>query len=238
MIFLDPARRDDKGARTYGIADCTPNVLEMKDELLQKADFVMLKLSPMLDWRKTVTDLGEANVKEVHIVSVQNECKELLIVMQKENRQQLVVHCVNDGADFVVSAEEVVSSSFSVPQVSQFLYEPNASVMKAGCFNALSTAFSVQQLAQNSHLFVSDHLVADFPGRCFQITAVSSMNKQELKKLFHDVRQANITVRNFPLSVAELRKKLKLGDGGETYVFATTFADGQRVLIVCKKAGR
>ena len=237
MIFLDPARRDDKGARTYGIADCTPNVLEMKDELLQKADFVMLKLSPMLDWRKTVTDLGEANVKEVHIVSVQNECKELLIVMQKENRQQLVVHCVNDGADFVVSAEEVVSSSFSVPQVSQFLYEPNASVMKAGCFNALSTAFSVQQLAQNSHLFVSDQLVADFPGRCFQITAVSSMNKQELKKLFHDVRQANITVRNFPLSVAELRKKLKLGDGGETYVFATTFADGQRVLIVCKKAG-
>ena len=236
MIFLDPARRDDKGARTYGIADCTPNVLEMKDELLQKADFVMLKLSPMLDWRKT--DLGEANVKEVHIVSVQNECKELLIVMQKENRQQLVVHCVNDGVDFVVSAEEVVSSSFSVPQVSQFLYEPNASVMKAGCFNALSTAFSVQQLAQNSHLFVSDQLVADFPGRCFQITAVSSMNKQELKKLFHDVRQANITVRNFPLSVAELRKKLKLGDGGETYVFATTFADGQRVLIVCKKAGR
>lgn len=237
MIFMDPARRDNHGGRTYGIGDCTPNVLEIKDELLQKSDVVMLKLSPMLDWRKTVTDLGEANIKEVHIVSVQNECKEMLVVMQKENRQQPVIHCVNDGVDFVVSAEEVVSSSFSVPQVSQFLYEPNASVMKAGFFNALSTAFSVQQLAQNSHLFVSDHLVADFPGRRFQITAVSSMNKQELKKLFHDVRQANITVRNFPLSVAELRKKLKLGDGGETYVFAATLADGQRVLIVCKKAG-
>ncbi len=107
--------------------------------------------------------------------------------------------------------------------------------MKAGCFEAVSSVFSVQQLAQNSHLFVSDQQVTGFPGRSFQITAISSMNRQELKKLTQTISQANISVRNFPLSVAELRKKLKLGDGGDTYIFATTFADGQRVLIICNK---
>lgn len=236
MIFLDPARRDHHGARTYGIGDCTPNVLDMKEELLQKADYVMLKLSPMLDWRKAVCDLGEKYVKEVHIVSVQNECKELLIVLQKENDQQPVVHCVNDDVDFVVpSGDFPMKNVFFSPQTSFFLYEPNASIMKAGCFEAVSSVFSVQQLAQNSHLFVSDQQVTGFPGRSFQITAISSMNKQELKKLTQTISQANISVRNFPLSVAELRKKLKLGDGGDTYIFATTFADGQRVLIICNK---
>ena len=242
MIFLDPARRDSHGARTYGIGDCTPNVLELKDELLQKADVVMLKLSPMLDWRKAVSDLGETYVKEIHIVSVQNECKELLIVMQKEHVQSCsnnnvhspVVHCVNDGVDFVVPEKILVQSTFSSPHVSQFLYEPHASIMKAGCFDALSVSFSVYPLAQNSHLFVSDQYVDAFPGRCFQITALSSMNKQELKNSFSDIRQANISVCNFPLSVAELRKKLKLGDGGETYIFATTLADGKRILLICK----
>ena len=236
MIFLDPARRDNHGARTYGIGDCTPNVLEMKDELLEKADVVMLKLSPMLDWRKAVCDLGEEYVKEVHIVSVQNECKELLIVLKKENDQQPVVHCVNDDVDFVVpSGDFPMKNVFFSPQTSFFLYEPNASIMKAGCFEAVSSVFSVQQLAQNSHLFVSDQQVTGFPGRSFQITAISSMNRQELKKLTQTISQANISVRNFPLSVAELRKKLKLGDGGDTYIFATTFADGQRVLIICNK---
>ena len=236
MIFLDPARRDHHGARTYGIGDCTPNVLDMKEELLQKADFVMLKLSPMLDWRKAVCDLGEQYVKEVHIVSVQNECKELLIVLQKENDQQPVVHCVNDDVDFVVpSGDFPMKNAFFSPQTSFFLYEPNASIMKAGCFEAVSSVFSVQQLAQNSHLFVSGHQVDGFPGRSFQIAAISSMNKQELKKLSQTISQANISVRNFPLSVAELRKKLKIGDGGDTYIFATTLADGQRVLMICRR---
>ena len=236
MIFMDPARRDSHGGRTYGIGDCTPNVLEMKDELLQKSDFVMLKLSPMLDWRKAVSDLGEQYVSEVHIVSVQNECKELLLVMQKDNVKPPLVHCVNDESDFVVPTEKASAQNlFSSPQPSHYLYEPNASMMKAGCFDAAATAFSLQQLAPNSHLFTSDQQVTDFPGRSFQIESISSMNKQKLKKLSQSIHQANVATRNFPMSVAELRKKLKLGDGGETYIFATTLVDGQRVLIICKK---
>ena len=236
VIFLDPARRDGHGGRTYGIADCTPNVLDVSDELLDRADFVILKLSPMLDWRKAVQDLGERYVKEVHIVSVQNECKELLIVMQRTNDGPLVLFCVND--DLVWSPSTAAADQ--APQqggvsAGQYLYEPNASIMKAGCFSEVAAAFGVEPVAGNSHLFVADRHVADFPGRKFQISAISSLNKQELKATLKDIRQANVTVRNFPLSVAELRKRLRLADGGSDYIFATTLADGRHVLILCRK---
>ena len=254
MIFLDPARRDDHGGRTYGIADCMPNVLQLRDELLEKTDYLVLKLSPMLDWRKAVSDLGEPFVSEVHIVSVQNECKELLLVLtsQSNHTSQFSVlssqlpsplsprlFCVNDDTVFEASFSSSPSnhifhlSSFISPL---FLYEPNASIMKAGCFDALSAAFGVSQVAPNSHLFVSDRLLTEFPGRKFRIEAVSTMNKRELKEKIQTLKQANITVRNFPLSVAELRKRLKLSDGGSSYLFATTLTEGDRVLIVCQRA--
>jgi hypothetical protein len=238
VIFLDPARRDDKGARTYGIADCTPNVLEIKDELLQKADIVILKLSPMLDWRKAINDLGEQNVREVHIVSVQNECKELLLVLSAmQPASPYVLFTINLLSDGTSQQFQVPSPSFLHPSpvtLHQYLYEPNASIMKAGCFQELAQHYSIQPLAPNSHLFVSDQYIADFPGRSFQISAISSMNKKELKTVLSDIHSANITVRNFPLSVADLRKKLKLADGGNVYIFATTLANNQHVLIVCQ----
>jgi hypothetical protein len=131
---------------------------------------------------------------------------------------------VSDGSS-VAEAEPVVGS---------YLYEPNASIMKAGCFSEVAARFSVRQLAQNSHLFVSDHWVGDFPGRKFHIEAVSSMNKNDLREKVLPLKQANITVRNFPLSVADLRKRLKLSEGGSHYIFATTLARGERVLIVCQ----
>ena len=244
VIFLDPARRDDKGARTYGIADCTPNVLEIKDELLQKADIVILKLSPMLDWRKTISDLGEQNVREVHIVSVQNECKELLLVLSASQPAPpyalFTINLLSDGTSqqFQVSSPSSLHQSLSslhpLPvTLHQYLYEPNASIMKAGCFQELAQHYGVQPLAPNSHLFVSEQPIADFPGRSFQISAISSMNKKELKTVLSDIHSANITTRNFPLSVADLRKKLKLADGGNVYIFATTLANSQHVLIVC-----
>lgn len=236
MIFLDPARRDNYGGRTYGIADCVPNVLEIRDELLQKADYVMLKLSPMLDWRKAVSDLGESHVSEIHIVSVQNECKELLMVIQQNNKDELTIHCVNDDAVFSYQPSASSTDHTPYPPSLTYLYEPNASLMKAGCFTEIEQAFGIRQLAQNSHLFVADRLLTDFPGRGFQVLAVSSMNKQELKAALKDIQQANITVRNFPMSVAELRKRLKLGEGGSTYIFATTLTDGKRVLIICQHA--
>ena len=234
MIFMDPARRDNHGARTYGISDCTPNVLEIKDELLQKADTVMLKLSPMLDWHKAISDLGEQYIKEVHIVSVQNECKELLIVMQQQPAEPPTVYCVNDDSVFSYHPSSISSNHISHHSSLIYLYEPNASIMKAGCFAEIEQAFEVSQLAPNSHLFASDQVIADFPGRKFRVTAVTSMNKQELKQALKDIRQANIAVRNFPMSVADLRKRLKLSEGGNDYIFATTLTEGKKVLIICQ----
>ena len=239
LIFLDPARRDDHGARTYGIADCTPNVLELRDELFEKADRVMLKLSPMLDWRKAVEDLGHVN--EVHIVSVDNECKELLLILSKEEKP-LKLFCVNNDQVFEgdqgdwLNERSIAEIRVPVPMSSQaYLFEPNASIMKAGCFTLLEQRFNVSQLDKNSHLFVSDHDISDFPGRRFTIEKTTSMNKRELKTALAGIDKANITVRNFPLSVAELRKRLKLKDGGNLYLFATTLADGQHQLFLCRK---
>lgn len=241
VIYLDPARRDVHGAKVYGIEDCTPNVVELQSELLDKASVVMVKLSPMLDLHAAIKALS---VSKAYIVSVGNECKELLLVLSRDKNEAIRVVCVNDDESFEYSYGEEADS---VPSVSDadiladgsecFLYEPNASIMKAGCFSLLTSCFSVKALSRNSHLFVSSDEIADFPGRKFKIYAVSSMNKKELRKGLADISQANIAVRNFPLSVAELRKRLKLKDGGDTYIFATTVGERSHTLIICKKIG-
>ena len=233
LIFIDPARRDQHGARTYGIADCTPNVLEIIDEMLQKADRVMIKLSPMLDWQKTVADVG--NVSQVHIVSVGNECKELLLEVKKGKDEKVKVFCVNDDQVFSYEIGELHPLTPSPLHSFTFLYEPNASVMKAGCFNLISHRFGITQPDANSHLFLSDKLVEGFPGRRFVIERVSTMNKRELKEALAGIDKANIAVRNFPLSVADLRKRLKLKDGGDVYIFATTDAKKGHLVMVCRK---
>lgn len=241
LIFIDPARRDQHGARTYGIADCTPNVLEIIDEMLQKADRVMIKLSPMLDWQKAVSDVG--CVSEVHIVSVANECKELLLEVKNGKGEKVKVFCVNDDQVFSYEIGEthpftpspLHSFTLSPLHSFTFLYEPNASVMKAGCFNLISHRFGITQPDANSHLFLSDKLVEGFPGRRFVIERVSTMNKRELKEALAGINKANIAVRNFPLSVADLRKRLKLKDGGDVYIFATTDAKKGHLVMVCRK---
>ena len=241
LIFIDPARRDQHGARTYGIADCTPNVLEIIDEMLQKADRVMIKLSPMLDWQKTVADVG--NVSQVHIVSVGNECKELLLEVKNGKGEKVKVFCVNDDQVFSYEIGELHPLTpsplhpFTLSPLHSFtfLYEPNASVMKAGCFNLISHRFGITQPDANSHLFLSDKLVEGFPGRGFVIERVSTMNKRELKEALAGIDKANVAVRNFPLSVADLRKRLKLKDGGDVYIFATTDAKKGHLVMVCRK---
>ena len=245
VIFVDPARRDKHGARTYGIADCTPNVLELMEELTAKADRVLLKLSPMLDWRKAVSDIeasGVAWVSEVHIVSVGNECKELLIGVKSEKCKDKSVACVNllpDGTEerfnFAIPAAPSTPTIHNSPFTFHYLYEPNASVMKAGCFEEIASRFGLTQLDRNSHLFVSDAEIADFPGRRFIIDRITSMNKRELKESLTGLTYANIAVRNFPLSTDQLRKKLRLKDGGDTYIFATTVANEGHRLFVCRK---
>lgn len=234
LIYIDPARRDDHGGRTYGIVDCTPNVLSIRDLLMEKAQRVLIKLSPMLDWRKAVTDLGPQYVREVHIVSVANECKELLLLLSPGTSFRLI--CANDNTKFEPHNPHPQSlSALRFSAGNNYLFSPNASIMKAGCFAEVAARYSLHQLAQNSHLFVSDKLVEDFPGRIFHIDAVTTMNKHELRQHLQGLTQANIAVRNFPLSVAELRKRLKLSEGGSTYIFATTLADGKKVLLICSR---
>lgn len=238
LIFIDPARRDDAGNKVVSLKDCTPDVTLLQEEMLSKADYVIIKLSPMLDWHRAVSELN--CVQEVHIISVNNECKELLLVLSARNMGNLRIYCVNDAQSFVCEESDMESSSVKIaPSILEemlYLYEPNASLMKAGCFSVLSERYGARMLSKNSHLFVSREPIAAFPGRSFRIIAVSSFNKKELKRYLSGITKANIATRNFPLSVAELRKRLKLKDGGETYIFATTLSDESHVLMITEKA--
>ena len=253
IIFIDPARRDDAGNKVVSLKDCTPDVTVLQEEMLSKADYVIIKLSPMLDWHRAISELS--HVREVHIISVNNECKELLLVLSARNMGEmeassadgevkhagnLRIYCVNDAQSFVCDELDMESSPVRIaPPVleeMQYLYEPNASLMKAGCFGALSDRYDARMLSKNSHLFVSQAPIEAFPGRSFRIIAISSFNKKELKRHLSGITKANIATRNFPLSVAELRKRLKLKDGGETYIFATTLSDESHILVITEKA--
>ena len=253
LIFIDPARRDDAGNKVVSLKDCTPDVTLLQEEMLSKADYIIIKLSPMLDWHHAVSELS--SVREVHIISVNNECKELLLVLSARNMGEmeassadgevkhagnLRIYCVNDAQSFVCDELDMESSSVRIAQPvleeMQYLYEPNASLMKAGCFGVLSKRYGARMLSKNSHLFVSMVPIEDFPGRSFRIIAISSFNKKELKRYLSGITKANIATRNFPLSVAELRKRLKLKDGGETYIFATTLSDESHMLVITEKA--
>ena len=252
IIFIDPARRDDAGNKVVSLKDCTPDVTVLQEEMLSKADYVIIKLSPMLDWHRAISELSQ--VREVHIISVNNECKELLLVLSARNMGDMEVssaagavkragnlriYCINDAQSFVCDEMDMESSSVkiapSILEEMQYLYEPNASLMKAGCFGVLSGRYDARMLSKNSHLFVSQAPIEAFPGRSFRIIAVSSFNKKELKRHLSGITKANIATRNFPLSVAELRKRLKLKDGGETYIFATTLSDESHVLMITEK---
>ena len=296
VIFMDPARRDDHGGRTYALADCTPNVLELMDKLTKyQGDecVVLLKLSPMLDWRKAVSDIGSERVREVHIVSVGGECKELLLAVEcqgnkvtkcqgnkNESGDETALFCVNlesDDPSFVLPSirEEHTALPYATPQPGDILFEPNASLMKAGCFAALSERYGVAPLAHDSHLFLQSNKVTRYqgttsllafgakrrknkvteeqgdkgtreqgdkgdrlPGRVFRVEAVTTMGKRELRQALQGIAQANITTRNFPMKPEELRRKLKLKEGGDTYIFATTLAPTEgnqkrHVLLIC-----
>lgn len=237
IIFIDPARRDDAGNKVVSLKDCTPDVTVLQEEMLSKADYVIIKLSPMLDWHRAISELS--HVREIHIISVNNECKELLLVLSARNMGNLRIYCVNDAQSFVCEKSDMEASSVKITpstlEEMQYLYEPNASLMKAGCFGVLSGRYDARMLSKNSHLFVSREPIAVFPGRSFRIIAVSSFNKKELKRHLSGITKANIATRNFPLSVAELRKRLKLKDGGETYIFATTLSDESHVLMITEK---
>lgn len=240
-LFLDPARRDGHGGKTVPISDCEPDVSALEDLLVEKAQTVMIKLSPMLDLSLALKTLKY--VREVHIVSVNNECKELLLILQKTSvSSEVAIHCehiVNAQHQHYTFTQEQEHTSDCplATEVGAYLYEPNASILKAGAYRSLTQTYGVKKLHASSHLYTSSYYVENFPGRRFQVEAVSGFGKKELKTLLQGLEKANLTIRNFPSSVADLRKRLKLKEGGEDYIFATTLADDSKVLIKCKKHG-
>ncbi len=232
-IFLDPARRDTVGRKVVAIADCEPDVAAMEEELLEKGARVCVKLSPMLDLMQCLRALR--SIEAVHIVSVNNECKELLLLLTKKPAP-LTIHCVNIGQStfsFTPEEESCAACTYA-DQPRRYLYEPNASIMKAGAFRAVAVRFALEKLHPNSHLYTSDTLHTDFPGRAFLVEQSYSFSKQDLKAVA-SLRQANIATRNFPMTVAALRKRLKLGEGGTAYLFATTLANEEKTLLLCRK---
>lgn len=245
-IFIDPARRNEHGGKTVSIADCEPDIAQLEEILVTKARRVLVKLSPMLDLTLAMNDLH--HVCEAHIVSVNNECKELLLVLKNEvlspkNEpvREVPIHCVNlspkGDQHFVFTREQEQTASCSfTSEPETFLYEPHASLLKAGAFRSVSHIYKVKKFHPNSHLYTSDELIENFPGRAFRILSTGSFNKKEMKDVLGGIKKANLTVRNFPASVAELRKRLKISEGGDTYLFATTLADDSKVLIRCEKA--
>ena len=233
LIYADPARRDGAGRKVVLLQDCQPDVVTLQEELMAHAGVVMLKLSPMLDIQQALRQLHQ--VREVHVVSVDGECKEVLLVLYREKRVA-TVHCVNLSAQehtfstTIQNAEPVIAT-----HLERYLYEPNASILKAGVQNSLCQKYNVRKLHSFSHLFISSHFIEDFPGRSFEIEDAGSFAKKDLKRILADITQCNLTVRNFPATVAALRKRLKLREGGDIYLFATTLADGSHALIRCKR---
>lgn len=234
LIYLDPARRDSSSKKVVFLEDYSPNVIEMLPQLQEKSKEVLIKVSPMLDIKKAISDLG--SVAEVHVVAVKNEVKELLFLLRKEHRETSV-KALNLGEsesevfEFNYQMEESIDSEFS--GILDYLYEPNAAILKAGAFKSIGAEFGLKKLEANSHLYTSQMLTGDFPGRVFKVLNELSFNKKKLKKQLQSM-QANITVRNFPMSVKEIRNKTGLKEGGHQYIFATTDQEGKKVLL-CEK---
>ncbi|MBQ8500894.1 MAG: SAM-dependent methyltransferase [Bacteroides sp.] len=240
-LFLDPARRDGYGGKTVAIGDCEPDVSALEELLLTKAHHVLVKLSPMLDLSLALQQLH--HVAEAHIVSVCGECKELLLLLGADApamSDEVPIHCVNlQGNEvqqvcFTRSQESALPCSYTT-QIGNYLYEPNASLLKGGAYHYLSNRYRVEKLHPNSHLYTADMYLPHFPGRRFKVESSCSFNKKDIKNMLGTIHKANLTVRNFPASVSDLRKRLKLSEGGEVYLFATTLADESKVLIYCSK---
>ncbi len=240
-IFMDPARRSSCGAKTVALSDCEPDVVPLLPLLMQKAGHVLLKLSPMLDISLALRQMER--VTAVHVVSVDNECKELLVVLSRDGGTaavDVVMHCVNlmrggTSQTFTFCKADEQDECRYAHTIAKYLYEPNVSVLKAGAYRSVALRYGLEKLHPSSHLYTSDTLVPTFPGRIFAVEDCGCMNRKDLRRLLDGIGKANLAIRNFPSSVAELRKRLRLGDGGDVYLFATTLSDGHKVLIRCSK---
>jgi 16S rRNA G966 N2-methylase RsmD len=239
-IFIDPARRSESGKKAVFLSDCEPNISALSSLLLQKATNVMIKLSPMLDITAAVRELP--NTSEIHVISVENECKEILLILNQTSSSNKKIKTINLTKNkvnqcFQFNTDETTNATLTYTSIiEKYLYEPNASIMKSGAFKIIGNRFDLHKLQINTHLYTSNKLSLQFPGRVFEVIKIYNNSKSELKELTQQTQKANITTRNYPISVNELRKKLKIKEGGESYLFACTLSNEHKVIIECKKA--
>lgn len=234
LIFLDPARRGNLDQKIFRIEDCEPNVLSLLSLMKAKGRSILMKTSPLLDIKGAIKDLGGAT--EVHIVAVSNEVKELLFVINDkadENPIIKAIDLINTEVVFDFSYTEEQNTNPTYGNIENYLYEPNVAILKAGAFKSLAFRLNLRKLHVNSHLYTSNAIISNFPGRSFKVIKEVSLNKKELRKVIPSMK-ANITVRNYPMTVDQIRKKTGLTDGGNQYIFATTDQNGKKI-ILCEK---
>ena len=242
LVFIDPARRDVYNRKMVSLHDCTPDVVNFVGTWrAASVQTVMIKLSPMLDISMIINELP--NIAEIHIVAVKNECKEVLVLLRPDNDGEITIHCVDLfpvgtrhtlSLQYAINDESVAIPTFATT-IKKYLYEPNAAIMKAGAFKLVSQRFGIDKLHINSHLYTSDNLIPDFPGRVFEVVGFAPFSKKIKKELLKDVTEASVVVRNFPLSANELRKSLNLKESDENFVFGTIMMGEKKVVIYCKK---
>ena len=240
LIYLDPARRGDHGQKLVSIADCQPNVIELLPQMFELTNKIVVKLSPMLDITRAIGELS--HIEKLYVISVGNECKELLLLINKEYETNTEIYAINidnkgnksDILKGTIPSESQINISHA-HAVGTYLYEPYAAHLKSGLYKTIAQRYNCEKLHQHSHLYTSNTLNNDFPGRKFEVKEVIPFDKKSAKALFKSLQKANITTRNFPLTVNELRTQYKIKDGGETYIFATTLYDESKVLIICQK---
>ena len=233
FIYLDPSRRNEN-KKVFKLDECTPNIIELATEIFKIADKILIKTAPLLDIKQTLKDLKF--VTAIWVISVANDCKEVLYLLEKNKKVEPQIHCVNLSKtnqyfDFTFEQEKATNSEYFLPE--KFLYEPNTSVLKAGAFNVVGKQFQLKKIAPNSHLYTSQQLITNFPGRAFEIKNVVNYQTNSFSKL--GLKKANVSCRNFKDSVEQVKKKLKLKDGGEQYIFATTDLNGKPTIIVANK---
>ena len=232
-IYIDPSRRDAVKGKVFLLQDCIPNVPENIDFLFSKTNQILIKTSPILDITSAINELKF--VKEVHVIAIHNEVKELLFLLDKEHSKTIEIKTVNIGKEetktFHFTYKEDLYSEYSEPL--SYLYEPNSAILKSGGFHQITNQLNVSKLQQHSHLYTADILL-DFPGRTFKIEQVLSYDKKKLKKLLPE-NKANITIRNFPKTVAQIRKETKIKEGGTIFIFFTTNFKNELTVVICRK---
>tara|TARA_B100000809_G_scaffold57391_1_gene53499 strand:- start:2038 stop:3216 length:1179 start_codon:yes stop_codon:yes gene_type:complete len=232
-IYIDPSRRDAVKGKVFLLQDCIPNVPENIDFLFSKTNQILIKTSPILDITSAINELKF--VKEVHVIAIHNEVKELLFLLDKEHSKSIEIKTVNIGKEetktFHFTYKEDLYSEYSEPL--SYLYEPNSAILKSGGFHQITNQLNVSKLQQHSHLYTADILL-DFPGRTFKIEQVLSYDKKKLKKLLPE-NKANITIRNFPKTVAQIRKETKIKEGGTIFIFFTTNFKNELTVVICRK---